>query len=112
MCKKADNWCREEKMGCKGCAYCNEDKNGMIIKTKFKIGQKVWILDINVNNRNIDVFTAEINGIYIDEDYKTFYYFKEYCDDIPEENIVDYNDINTLYNKLKTLDKNINLKEE
>jgi hypothetical protein len=22
MCNKVDNSCREEKMGCKGCAYC------------------------------------------------------------------------------------------
>ena len=110
MCKKADNWCREEKLGCKGCAYCND--SGMTIKTKFKIGQKVWVLDINVNNRNVDVFSAEINGIYIDEDYNIHYYFRKYCDDIPEENITDYNDINALYDRLKTLDKNINIKED
>jgi hypothetical protein len=111
MCKKADNWCREEKMGCKGCAYCTENKNGMTIKTKFKIGQKVWVLDVNRNA--IDVFSTEINGIYIDEDYNIQYYFRKYCDDIPEENIADYNDINALYDKLKTLDKkNINIKED
>lgn len=110
MCKNADDWCREEKMGCKGCAYDNENKTGMTIKTKFKIGQKVWILDKHINNRIIDVFTSEINGVYIDENFKILYYFKEYCDDISEENIVDFNDKLALYDRLKTLDENINLK--
>lgn len=36
MCKKVDNHCREEKMGCKGCAYCDKSADEMFEELEFE----------------------------------------------------------------------------
>ena len=108
-CEKMDNYCREEKMTCKGCAY---EEKGTMIKAKYRIGQIVWIVDANFDHKQVDVYTDEIDGILLDSNNQIWYYLKDNCDDILEEKLILYEDTNTLIKKIIQADNEINLKNK
>ena len=105
MCMMADNSCREEKLGCKNCYYNNE---GMIIKTKFKLGERVWIVKKNIKFKIVEVFSDVIESVNIDECDGVQYSFKGFCDYCTEKNIIKYEDSVSLLNYIKTIDDTLN----
>ena len=80
----------------------------MTIKTKYEIGQRVWIIYENQGEACIyDDYIDEIcmgeNGLY--------YMIKEACIDRAEEDIVLYEDTDKLVEKIKQIMKEIRNKE-
>ena len=120
-CKYMDNSCREEKMGCEGCAYYDENNTvakienqkitGMTINTKYAIGQKVWVLIENIENKEIELFSDTISSIVIYEN-KICYFLDELCDDIDENVLIEYENTEKLLKKIIDTDKKMNFKEE
>lgn len=104
-CEKVDNSCREEKMGCENCAYNAE---GTIIKTKYKIGQKIWVVDVNKEHKQVDVYSDIINGIYFDEKGIIYYFLIDICDDIMEEKLIPYEDTDRLLKEIIKADNEVN----
>lgn len=114
-CNHVDNSCREEKLGCDNCAYNNEEKiikvnndGGMIIKTKYKIGERVWVVDENMENKQVDVYSEIITGVFIDEDGKVWYLLKELLDDVLEDKLIPYYDLTKLATTVFEIDKRLN----
>ena len=100
-CKYYTMDCKQEEMGCKGCAYC---KKGMTINTKYSIGQKVWIVIKNTQHKEVEIFSDVIDGVIISENNTIKYYLSDICDDVLEENIIDYEDTEELMKKIKEYD--------
>lgn len=105
-CEKVDNSCREEKMGCTGCA--NDKKLGTMIYAKYQIGEKVWVVDANTNHNQVDVYSDVINGIFLDEKGDIFYYLSDICDDIIENKLIPYEDTNRLIEEIIKADNEVN----
>lgn len=108
-CEKMDNSCREEKMGCKGCTY--DKKLGTMIYAKYQINQKVWIVDANKENKEVEVYSNIIDGIFLDSKGDIYYYIKELCDDIIESKLVPYEDTDRLLKEIIKADNEVNEKE-
>lgn len=126
-CEKVDNYCREEKMGCEGCAndtnvivavgpkviarISSLKPTGMAINTKYQIGQKIWVVDANKDNKVVEVYSDIIDGIFIDSKGDIYYYLADICDDIIESKIIPFGDIDTLNKTIIEADSEINIKE-
>jgi len=105
---KCENYtfdCKEETLGCKGCAYCEK---GMTINTKYSIGQKIWCVIESTDHQEIKVFSSKIDGVFVDSNKNVLYYLSDICDDIEEKNVVAYDDENELLKRIKTIDEKIN----
>lgn len=72
----------------------------MTIKTKYEIGQKVWI--IYENKGEACVYDDYIEEICIGEN-GLYYMLKEACIDVIENNIVLYEDTDKLVEKIKQI---------
>ena len=80
----------------------------MEIKTKYEIGQRIWI--IYKNKGEICMYCEPIIEIVIDKN--TFYYCtNNLYDDIKEEDIITENDKDKLFEKIKQLMKEIDEEE-
>lgn len=79
----------------------------MEVKSKYDIGQKVWIVLKNEKNKLIEVFTDTIVEIVVGKDNKIFYFCDDVGDDIAEESIVLYEDTQTLLNNILVLEKEL-----
>lgn len=108
-CEKVDNHCREEKMGCDGCAY--DKKSGTMIYAKYQICQKIWVVDANKERKEVEVYSDIINGIFIDNKGIIYYFLEDICDDIMEEKLIPYEDTNRLLKEIIKADKEVNKKE-
>ena len=80
----------------------------MTIKTKYEIGQRVWI--IYENQGEACIYDDYINEICIGEN-GLYYMVKEACIDRAEEDIVLYEDTDKLVEKIKQIMKEIRNKE-
>lgn len=109
-CNKVDNSCREEKMGCIGCAYGKE--TGTVICCKYKIGQKVWIVDANIEHKEVEVYSDIISGVFLDDKGNIYYYLKDLFDDIIESKLIPYEDTKTLVKEIIKADNEVNMKGE
>ena len=107
-CRKVDNHCREEKLGCENCAY---NENGTTIKAKYKIGQRIWVVDANKEHKQVDVYTDIIDGIFLDSKGDIYYFLEELCDDVLEQKLISYEDTDTLIKEIIKADNEVNLKE-
>lgn len=83
----------------------------MEIKTKYEIGQKVWVLIENIEHKEIEVFSDTISGIVIYEN-KICYFLKELCDEIDEKDIITYENTELLVKKIIDIDRKLNFKGE
>ena len=110
MCNKVDNSCREEKLSCNGCAY--EDKTGMVIKTKYKIGQRMWLVSKNEPHKEVEVYSDLIDQVIIYNDGEIYYFLKELCDDVREDKLIPYDDTERLLQEIINIDNRLNFKEE
>ena len=80
----------------------------MNIKTKYDIGQRIWI--VYKNKGEVNLYCEPIINIVIDEN--RFYYCTDNSDDeIEEENIILEDDKDKLFNKVKQLMKEIDEEE-
>lgn len=80
----------------------------MTIKTKYEIGQRVWI--VYENKGEVCVYDDYIDEICIGEN-GVYYMVKEACIDRAEEDIVLYEDTDKLVEKIKQIMKEIRNKE-
>lgn len=80
----------------------------MEIKTKYEIGQRVWV--IYENRGEVCVFDDYIDEICIGEN-GLYYMLKEVCIDREEESIVLYEDTDKLVEKIKQIMEEIRKKE-
>lgn len=119
MCNKVDNSCRDEKRGCDGCAYNKEETEigelhigGMVIKTKYQIGQRVWLVSENEPHKEVEVFSDVIDQVVIYNDGEIYYFLKELCDDVKEDKLIPYEDTERLLQEIIDIDNRLNFKEE
>ena len=76
----------------------------MEIKTKYEIGQKIWI--VYKNKGEVNLYCEPIINIVIDEN--GFYYCTDnHYDEIKEEDIILENDKDKLFERIKHLMKEI-----
>lgn len=115
------------KCGCEGCAndlvikigakvirdkeYENLEIGGTVIKTKYQIGQKIWVVDTNKDNKEIEVYSDIIDGIFVDSKGAIYYYLKDLCDDIMQEKLIPYEDTDRLLKEIIKADNEVNEKE-
>ena len=80
----------------------------MTIKTKYEIGQRVWI--VYENRGEACVYDDYIDEIFVGEN-GLYYILKEACIDRAEEDIVLYEDTDKLVAKIKQIMQEIREKE-
>ncbi len=81
----------------------------MDIKTKYEIGQKIWI--VYKNKGEVNLYCEPIINIVIDKN--GFYYSTDNSyDEIEEKNIILEDDKDKLFNKVKQLMKEIDEEKE
>lgn len=105
MCENYTLDCKQEEMGCKGCAYYKDE--GMTIKTKYSIGQKVWVAVENNKNREIEVFSDTIKQIVVDSNGNICYMLEDLWEELKEDDILLYDDYEKLIERIKEIDKKI-----
>lgn len=81
----------------------------MKIQTKYEIGDKVWV--VYANRGEACVFDDYISEIYINEN-GLFYMLKKDCVDHKEEDIILYEDEETLVSKIKQIMREVTKKKE
>lgn len=77
----------------------------MRIETKFEIGERVWTVE--KDNIAVDVASGIISEIFVEEDGKINYFFNEWCCKYSEEQVVKYDDIEGLVEKIRLIDNQI-----
>ena len=80
----------------------------MTIKTKYEIGQRVWI--IYENQGEACIYDDYIDEICINEN-GMYYMLKEACTDVVERNVILYEDTDKLVEKIKQIMEEIRNKE-
>ena len=80
----------------------------MTIKTKYEIGQRVWI--VYENRGEACVYDDYIDEIFVNDEGIN-YMLREACIDEKEENIIPYDDTDKLVEKIKQIMKEIRNKE-
>ena len=81
----------------------------MEIKTKYEIGQRVWI--VYRNRGEVCVCDDYIIEICVGKD-RLCYMLEDYCDDVAEENIILYDETDKLVEKIKQIAEEIKNEEE
>lgn len=77
----------------------------MNIKTKFKIGEEVYIIFKEENNQILRLFKDKVTEIAINEE-DILYYGDVLCEEFKEEHLVSINDKELLIKKIDELIKN------
>lgn len=76
----------------------------MVIESKYDIGDRVWIVSKDERHETIEVFSAKINAICINGDKEIELWFED-CDmDIPEKDVIGYDDSARLMAIISELD--------
>jgi hypothetical protein len=81
----------------------------MNIKTKYEIGQHIWV--VYEANKEVSVYDDYIEWINVDEDGLT-YGLKEACIDVKEEDVVLYDEEERLVKNIKEIMLQIREKEK
>lgn len=83
----------------------------MTIKTKFNIGERVWVT--YSYKGEIEVYSDEIDSFVIEKDGRVSVYFKNSdALDVYEEDLIAYGDDQGLLESIKKLDREIIEKEK
>lgn len=77
----------------------------MNIKTKFKIGEEVYIIFKEENNQILQLFKDKVTEIVINEE-DILYYGDVLCEEFKEEQLISINDKEILIKKIDELIKN------
>ena len=75
----------------------------MDIKTKYNIGDKVWI--VYENNGEVCIFSDIIDSYLISEDETIIYVKDSDCVDLKEDDVILYDDTEALIEKIMEIDK-------
>lgn len=81
----------------------------MNIKTKYEIGQHIWV--VYEANKEVSVYDDVIGWVSIDKD-GLIYGLEEACIDVKEEDIILYDEEEKLVSKIKETMKQIREKEK
>lgn len=81
----------------------------MIIKSKYEIGQRVWV--VYENRGEACVYDDYIDEIFVNNEGIN-YMLREACIDGKEENIIPYEDTDKLVEKIKQIMQEIKNEEE
>lgn len=76
----------------------------MQIQTKFEVGERVWTID---KTKTLEIISGIIDGINIEKDGRISYFFDKWCCDYYEEDLIKYDDGETLFNKIKEIDNEL-----
>lgn len=76
----------------------------MNIETKYKIGEKVWV--VYKSNGEVNVYSDIIESYTISEDGVTVWLKDSSCVEFLEESLILYDDTEALLEKIKELDDN------
>lgn len=79
------------------------DESKMDIKTKYNIGDKVWI--VYENNGEVCIFSDIIDSYLISEDETIIYVKDSDCVDLKEDDVILYDDTEALIEKIMEIDK-------
>ena len=83
----------------------------MKIETKFSIGDRIWV--VYEHRGGVYVYSDEIDSMMIEGDNKVTLYLKNSDTlGICERDVLEYNDMDGLMNKIKELDDKIRKEEE
>ena len=84
----------------------------MELKTKYNIGQRVWIVAENKMHEEVGVFSDTIAEICVTEKRGLVYILNRLCDEVKEENIIPYEDTESLLQEILGIDNRLYFKEE
>lgn len=73
----------------------------MQIKSKYEIGQRIWV--VYENQGEVSVYDDYIDEICVNNKKKIYYILKNTCIDKEEKDIVLYEDTETLVQKIKEI---------
>lgn len=76
----------------------------MKFESKYEIGDRVWV--VYEAYGEACVYDDYIDEICVNENKEIYYILKEVCMDIAEENLIPYEDTETLINKIKEITEN------
>lgn len=82
----------------------------MKIESKYNIGDRVWILDCDYRHEMVYVYSDTINTICIDSNNEIKLWFDNCDDDLPEDKVVAYSDLEKLTERIITLEKSVRVK--
>lgn len=82
----------------------------MDIKTKYEIGQHIWV--VYTGNKEVCVYDDYIVNILIDENKEIVYCIKETYEELKEKEIILYEELDKLGEEVKKLMQEIRNKEE
>lgn len=104
---------RERNLSAEGINYLLDkieekmlgDESKMDIKTKFNIGDKIWVVDSD--GGVINVYSDTIESFLVNEDEIIIYCVDSDCIELRESDIVLYDDTEALIEKIIELDKEL-----
>lgn len=104
---------RERNLSAEGINYLLDkieekmlgDENKVDIKTKFNIGDKIWVVDSD--GGVINVYSDTIESFLVNEDEIIIYCVDSDCIELRESDIVLYDDTEALIEKIIELDKEL-----
>lgn len=76
----------------------------MEIKSKFELGQRVWLIFKNEEHKELELFSDTIENIIIDSKKTILYFMKEFQDEVAEEDVIAYEDTDKLLKKIIAYD--------
>lgn len=84
----------------------------MDIKTKYQIGQRVWVVAENEKRKEIELFSDTIVEICITRNREIVYILDNLCDEVKENNIIPYEDTESLLQEILDIDNRLYFEEE
>lgn len=84
----------------------------MELKTKYNIGQRVWIVAENKMHKEVEVFSDTIAEICVTEKGGLVYILERLCDEVKEEDIIPYEDTESLLQEILDIDNRLYFEEE
>mgnify|MGYP000046423653 CR=1 FL=1 len=81
----------------------------MKIESKYNIGDRVWIVDSDYRHEMVYVYSDTINTICVNGNNEIRLWFNN-CDDLPEDEVVAYSDLEKLTERIITLEKSVRVK--
>lgn len=82
----------------------------MKIESKYNIGDRVWIVDSDYRHEMVYVYSDTINTICVNGNNEIRLWFNNCDDDLPENEVVAYSDLEKLTERIITLENLLELK--
>lgn len=82
----------------------------MKIESKYNIGDRVWIVGSDYRHEMVYVYSDTINTICVNGNNEIRLWFNNCDDDLPEDEVVAYSDLEKLTERIITLEKSVRVK--